>query len=251
MRPPDLPADKEVDTTDRAFDRPDAEDDVATDRLHTNRADSDHAAAEHPEGDEPSDQELVQRARLRDPDAFALLATRHQHQIYRLALRMMGNEHEAEEVLQEAFLHAWEKLPAFRGEAAFSSWLYRIASNSALMRLRRRRRSPEVASEDPVRTALAAPSFAPDGAWVQPPRSDWSLRADDALHNRQLGGAIEDAVAALPEDYRVVFLLKDVEGLSNEEIARTLELSVPAVKSRLHRARLALREKLTGFFNER
>lgn len=213
-------------------------------------------AAQKPDGppnknSEPSDVELVERARERDGAAFEILVTRHQNQIYRLALRMMGNEHEAEEVLQEAFLHAWEKLPEFRGEAAFSSWLYRIASNSALMRLRRRRRSPEQSSEDPVQTALMVPDFDPDGGWSQPPRSDWSMRADQALANRQLGDAIVAAVEGLPEDYRVVFLLKDVDGLSNEEIANSLGLSIPAVKSRLHRARLALRQKLTGFFDER
>lgn len=200
---------------------------------------------------EPTDVELVERARERDADAFEILVTRHQNQIYRLALRMMGNEHEAEEVLQEAFLHAWEKLPGFRGEAAFSSWLYRIASNSALMRLRRRRRSPEFTSEDPVQTALMSPDFSPDGGWSEPPRSDWSMRADAALENKQLGDAITAAVESLPEHYRVIFLLKDVDGLSNAEIANSLDLSVEAVKSRLHRARLALREKLTGFFDER
>ena len=89
------------------------------------------------------------------------------------------------------------------------------------------------------------------GTYSEPPRSDWSLRADDALHNAQLGSAIEKAVANLPEDYRVVFLLKDVDALSNEQIAESLGLSVPAVKSRLHRARLALREQLGEFFGKR
>jgi RNA polymerase sigma-70 factor (ECF subfamily) len=202
---------------------------------------------------EPSDRDLVAQARGGDSGAFALLVQRHQRQIYRLALRMLGSEQDAEEVLQEAFLNAYQKLGEFRGDATFNSWIYRIASNSALMRLRRRRRAPDTvaALEEQASDFPSGPRFLSDGGYAQPPRSDWSLRADDALHNQQLGRAIEDAVANLPEDYRVVFLLKDVDGMSNEEIAETLELSVPAVKSRLHRARLALREQLSEYFGAR
>jgi len=202
---------------------------------------------------EPSDKELVARARQGDTEAFTTLVGRHQRQIFRLALRMMGNESDAEEVLQEAFLNAYEKLGEFRGDSAFNSWLYRIAANSALMRLRRKRRAPDaVAAEEQATSALpAGPRFGTDGTYDEPPRSDWSLRADDALHNQQLGAAIEKAVANLPDDYRVVFMLKDVDGLSNEQIAESLGLSVPAVKSRLHRARLSLREQLGEFFTLR
>jgi RNA polymerase sigma-70 factor (ECF subfamily) len=173
---------------------------------------------------------------------------RHQRQLFRLALRMTGSEADAQEVLQEAFLNAYQKLPLFRGEAQFSSWLYRIAANSALMRLRRKRRAPDSVPDQPLE--LSSPKFTEGGAYETPPRSDWSQRADEALQSRELGAAIEKAVGELPEDYRTVFLLKDVDGLSNEDIAHALELSVPAVKSRLHRARLALREKLGEFFGE-
>ena len=205
---------------------------------------------------EPSDKELVALAREGDTAAFALLAKRHQRQIYRLALRMMGNESDAEEVLQESFLHAFEKLGEFRGDSAFNSWIYRIAANSALMRLRRRLRAPDTVplgepSTGGVGELPSGPKFAADGHYADPPRPDWSVRADAALANAQLGAAIEKAVANLPEDYRVVFLLKDVDGLSNEQIAETLRLSVPAVKSRLHRARLALRDQLGEFFEGR
>ncbi len=202
---------------------------------------------------EPSDRELVERTRAGETAAFTTLVTRHQRQIYRLALRMMGNEADAEEVLQEAFLNAYGKLGEFRGDAAFNSWIYRIAANSALMRLRRKRRAPDFVSTDaePSTEGMPTPEFGPDGSYVEPPRSDWSMRADEALHNQQLGRAIEEAVANLSDEYRVVFMLKDVDGLSNEEIADALDLSVPAVKSRLHRARLALREQLGGFFGQR
>jgi RNA polymerase sigma-70 factor (ECF subfamily) len=200
-----------------------------------------------PEGESP-DRELVERAQKGDGAAFALLVGRHQRQLYRLALRMTGSEADAQEVLQEAFLNAYQKLPNFRGEAQFSSWLYRIAANSALMRLRRKRRAPDSLPEQPLE--LTAPKFSADGNFDPPPRSDWSQRADDKLLSRELGLAIDTAVKALPEDYRTVFLLKDVDGLSNEEIASALELTVPAVKSRLHRARLALRGQLGEFFGE-
>jgi len=198
--------------------------------------------------DGPSDRDLVEKAQKGDGEAFAVLVERHQRQLYRLAMRMTGSEADAQEVLQEAFLNAYQKLPLFRGEAQFSSWLYRIAANSALMRLRRKRRAPDSVPDEPIE--LGAPRFDQQGGFETPPRSDWSQRADEKLETRELGDAIEKAVAGLPEDYRTVFLLKDVDGLSNEEIAHSLELSVPAVKSRLHRARLALREKLGEFFGE-
>ena len=194
----------------------------------------------------PPDAELVTRAQKGDSQAFAILVGRHQRQLYRLALRMTQSEADAQEILQEAFLNAWQKLPLFRGESQFSSWLYRIAANSALMRLRRKRRAPDAVSDQPAEPA--GPKFTADGQHEEPPHSDWSQRADDKLLSRELGEHIDAAVKTLPDDYRTVFLLKDVDGLSNEEIADALELTVPAVKSRLHRARLALREQLGDFF---
>ncbi len=205
-------------------------------------------APEEPRLDgQPGDRELVERAQQGDGAAFAMLVERHQRQLYRLALRMTGSEADAQEVLQEAFLNAYQKLPLFRGEAQFSSWLYRIAANSALMRLRRKRRAPDTLAEQPLE--LAGPRFSAEGYLEPASSSDWSQRADEKMMSGELGAAINKAVADLPDDYRTVFLLKDVDGLSNEEIANALDLTVPAVKSRLHRARLALREKLGEFFD--
>ena len=198
------------------------------------------------QGGETDDRELVAKAQRGDGTAFAELVARHQRQLYRLALRMTGSEADAQEVLQEAFLNAYQKLPNFRGEAQFSSWLYRIAANSALMRLRRKRRAPDALQDQPLE--LQGPKFSVEG--FLEPQNDWSQRADTQMMDRELGQAIDQAVTALPEDYRTVFLLKDVDGLSNEEIASALDLTVPAVKSRLHRARLALREKLGDFFGQ-
>jgi RNA polymerase sigma-70 factor (ECF subfamily) len=199
---------------------------------------------EAPQLGQPEDRELVERAQRGDGSAFAELVQRHNRQLYRLALRMTGSEADAQEVLQEAFLNAYQKLPNFRGEAQFSSWLYRIAANSALMRLRRKRRAPDALTDQPLE--LQGPKFSVEG--FLEPQNDWSQRADSQMMDKELGAAIDQAVAGLPEDYRTVFLLKDVDGLSNEEIAAALDLTVPAVKSRLHRARLALREKLGEFF---
>ncbi|TMA90532.1 MAG: sigma-70 family RNA polymerase sigma factor [Deltaproteobacteria bacterium] len=205
-------------------------------------------APEEPRLDgQPGDRELVERAQQGDGAAFAMLVERHQRQLYRLALRMTGSEADAQEVLQEAFLNAYQKLPLFRGEAQFSSWLYRIAANSALMRLRRKRRAPDTLAEQPLE--LAGPRFSAEGYLEPASSSDWSQRADEKMMSGELGAAINRAVADLPDDYRTVFLLKDVDGLSNEDIANALDLTVPAVKSRLHRARLALREKLGEFFD--
>jgi len=205
-------------------------------------------APEEPRLDgQPGDRELVERAQQGDGAAFAMLVERHQRQLYRLALRMTGSEADAQEVLQEAFLNAYQKLPLFRGEAQFSSWLYRIAANSALMRLRRKRRAPDTLAEQPLE--LAGPRFSAEGYLEPASSSDWSQRADEKMMSGELGEAINKAVADLPDDYRTVFLLKDVDGLSNEDIANALDLTVPAVKSRLHRARLALREKLGEFFD--
>jgi RNA polymerase sigma-70 factor (ECF subfamily) len=204
-------------------------------------------APEEPRTDgQPGDRELVEKAQKGDGEAFATLVERHQRQLYRLALRMTGSEADAQEVLQEAFLNAYQKLPLFRGEAQFSSWLYRIAANSALMRLRRKRRAPDALTDQPLE--LSGPRFSAEGYLDPSPLSDWSQRADEKMMSAELGAAIQKAVGQLPEDYRTVFLLKDVDGLSNEDIASALELTVPAVKSRLHRARLALREKLGEFF---
>jgi RNA polymerase sigma-70 factor (ECF subfamily) len=206
-------------------------------------------AEEEPREDgQPGDRELVALAQKGDGTAFATLVERHQRQLYRLAMRMTGSEADAQEVLQEAFLNAYQKLPLFRGEAQFSSWLYRIAANSALMRLRRKRRAPDALGEQPLE--LAGPRFSAEGFIEPTSTSDWSQRADEKLMSSQLGAAIDKAVQELPEDYRTVFLLKDVDGLSNEDIAHALELSVPAVKSRFHRARLALRERLGEFFDQ-
>ena len=190
------------------------------------------------------DRELLTRAQAGDMSAFESLVDRHEDQVYGLALRMTRSEADAAEITQDTFLSAYQHLNEFRGEAAFGSWVHRIAANNALMRLRRQKVVDIVSDE------LAGPEFTERGSLADGPESDWSKRADDKIIEDELGRAIQAATDALPEGYREVFLLKDVEGLSYEEISEMVGISIPAVKSRLHRARLALREAIDAFYKE-
>ena len=190
------------------------------------------------------DRTLLTRAQGGDISAFEELVARHEEKVYGLALRMTRSEADAAEITQDTFLSAYQHLAEFRGEAAFGSWVHRIAANNALMRLRRQR-VLDVVNED-----LAGPEFTERGSLAESPETDWTRRADDKILDEELGRAIQEATDALPEGYREVFLLKDVEGLSYEEISEMVGISVPAVKSRLHRARLALREAIDAFYKE-
>lgn len=191
------------------------------------------------------DRELVDRFQ-RDGDrlAFEELVRRHRGRVYSLALRMMKNEEEALEIVQETFLSAFRNLPEFRGESQFGSWIHRIAANFALMRLRHRRVVDQV--EEPL-DGLDE-SFDKDGRWDLFPSGMWGRRADQLALDGELREKLVAAVDSLPELYRAVFLLRDVEGLSYNEIAESLETTVSAVKSRLHRARIALRQELVEYF---
>lgn len=157
---------------------------------------------------------------------------------------MTRSEADAAEISQDTFLNAYQNLGTFRGDAAFGSWVYRIAANQALMRLRHKKVREAAEGE------LQEPEFTPRGTLAAPP-NDWAKPAEDQALDAELRRAIQQATDQLPEGYREVFLFKDVEGLSYEEIANLLGISVPAVKSRLHRARLALREKIDQFYNAR
>ena len=190
------------------------------------------------------DRTLLTRAQGGDISAFEELVARHEEKVYGLALRMTRSEADAAEIAQDTFLSAYQHLAEFRGEAAFGSWVHRIAANNALMRLRRQR-VLDVVTED-----LAGPEFTERGSLADAPETDWSRRADDKILDEELGRAIQEATDSLPEGYREVFLLKDVEGLSYEEISEMVGISVPAVKSRLHRARLSLREAIDAFYKE-
>ncbi|RMF33105.1 MAG: sigma-70 family RNA polymerase sigma factor [Chloroflexi bacterium] len=193
--------------------------------------------------DYPEDEAaLLSRLRAGDRAAFAYLVEVHSPHVYRVALKLLGDEQEAEEVLQETFLNAFEKIGQFEGRARLGTWLYRIATNLALMRLRKRR---------PLTVPLDEPFEGGDGGEMPRELLDWSRLPEEELLSAEARAEMDAAIAALPETLRSVFVLRDIEGLSIRETADVLGLSVPAVKSRLLRARLALRKRLSDYFAER
>ncbi|HZA51537.1 MAG TPA: sigma-70 family RNA polymerase sigma factor [Myxococcaceae bacterium] len=194
---------------------------------------------------EQEDRELLSRAQAGDADAFEALVARHRDDVFALALRITRSEADAAEIAQDTFLSAYQHLPQFRGDAAFGSWVYRIAANNALMRLRRQRVKQAAESE------LRGPEFNERGSLVDPPNPNFVRAADEEMLDAELGAAIQQATDQLPESYRQVFLLRDVDGLSYDEIAAVTGESVAAIKSRLHRARLALREAIEAFYREK
>jgi len=190
-----------------------------------------------------TDAELVARAQAKDFAAFEELLDRYEDKVFRLAYRFVRNETEAQEILQDTFLSIWRKLHTFKGDAQFSSWLYRVAANAALMRLRAQRRHPEISTEElPV-------GYLDNNGQLPAIGENWARRPDDQLQSEELRDHIQQAVDALPELYRTVFLIRDVEGLSTEETAEVLNISVPTVKTRLHRARIALRDAIGDYFH--
>ena len=183
------------------------------------------------------DETLVRRAQEDDERAFGELVERYETKVYSLAMKMLRNPEDAEDVLQETFLRAYRGLKSFQGNSTFSTWIYRITANSALMKLRKKQ-LPTVSIEDaderetPINIA------------------DWSPGPIEQLLTLETQQAMTEAIEALPAEFRQVFVLRDLEGHSNAEVAEILDLSVAAVKSRLHRARLKVRNHLTRFFND-
>lgn len=181
----------------------------------------------------------------RDEDAFNELVNRYSDRVYRLAYRLTGDPKDAEEVLQEVFIILVEKLSSFRSEAKFSTWLYRVASNAAYMFLRNsaRYRDRNISLED-------YKPYNDYGMIEGVKEKDFSEAPDSRLLGKEGALLINKAIQELPPDYRIVFHMKDVEGMTSKEIAEALSLSVPAVKSRALRARLFLRDRLSDYFYE-
>ena len=171
--------------------------------------------------------------------AFEELVSRYEKKIYRLGLNLMGNPEDAEDVLQEAFLKAFEHLPEFRADSRFYTWLVRIAINEGLMKLRKRRSDKSVPIEDAV---------SEEGEIMPREFTDWKPNPEQVYAQAEIEAILQNAAAGLPPGLRTVFLLRDVEGLSTEETGALLNLSEGAVKARLFRARLQLREDLSKTF---
>lgn len=188
------------------------------------------------------DEALVRRLRNQEWGAAEALVSEYGERVYRLAYRITGNREDAEEVAQDALWTAARKIGTFKGESAFGSWLYRITANAAYQKLRSRRgRDHNEISWDTL-----LPQFTESGQHVEPVE-DWSGKVEDPMLHTELRGVLGAAVDALPSDYRTAFLLHDVEGMPNREIAKSLGISLPAVKSRVHRSRLFLRQRLAQY----
>lgn len=190
---------------------------------------------------EMKDDQLVLESQAGDTRAFDELVNRYQDKVYRLAFKILRHEEDAAEALQDAFLSAFRGIKKFKAESTFSTWLYRVATNAALMRYRRRR-EPHVSLEQ-------SQSANHDAEPIEVP--DWSSQPLEELLDRETREVMEASMEHLHTDLRTVFVLRDVEGMSNAEVAEVLDISVAAVKSRLHRARVALREDLDRYFKDR
>ena len=185
------------------------------------------------------DAALVEQLRREDAGAAEALVDAYGARVYRLAIRITGNASDAEEVVQDALWTVVRKIDTFRGDSAFGSWLYRIATNAAYQKTRGRRRRPEISLDDVL------PVFHEDGMHATP-IVDWSPRVADPSRQTELRRVLGAALDALPEDYRAAVVLRDIEGLSTAEVAEALGLSIANAKTRVHRARLFLRHRLAA-----
>ncbi len=191
------------------------------------------------------DADLVEALRRDNPDAAEQLVERFGDRVYRLARRITGSNEDAEEVAQDALWKAAREISTFKGQSAFGSWLYRITANTAYQKLRARRgRDREVALDDVL------PTFDGESRHFEG-IADWSERVDERALTAELLEVLERAIDGLPPDYRTALVMHDVEGLSNSDIAVTLEISLPAVKSRVHRSRLWVRKQLGDYLQPR
>lgn len=185
---------------------------------------------------------VLERARAGDAEAFTELVRQYDKKIFRIAKHITQNDEDAEDVLQDAFLKAYEHLGGFHGDSKFYTWIVRIAVNEALMKLRKRKGDKTVPLDEPVDTGEDM---------VVREIAVWDDNIEERLGRSELGGILDQAVDSLKPDFRTVFVLRDIEELSTEETAEALGISIPAVKSRLLRARLQLREKLTRQFKRK
>jgi RNA polymerase sigma-70 factor (ECF subfamily) len=185
---------------------------------------------------------LVTRAKAGDDEAFSELVTHYDRRILRLAKNITRSDEDAEDVLQDAFLKAYEHLDRFQGNSKFYTWLVRIAVNEALMKLRKRKGDRTVSLDEQLDTGEDT-LVREIAVWDETPEQQYS--------SEEMQSILDDAIDSLEPIYRTVFQLRDVDELSTEETADTLGISIPAVKSRLLRARLQLREKLTRFFQRK
>ena len=185
---------------------------------------------------------LVARAKAGDSSAFTELLEMYDRRVYRVAKNILQNDEDAEDALQETFLKAYEHLDRFEGNSKFYTWVVRIAVNEALMKLRKRRGGKEISLDEPIEQGEET---------VKREIAVWDGNPEEKYSQQELREILDQAVQSLKPDFRIVFTLRDIEELSTEEAAEALGVSIAAVKSRLLRARLALREKLTKKFRRK
>ena len=190
---------------------------------------------------ELADDALVREAQQGDTRAFDELVVRYRDKVYRLSFKILRNEDDAAEALQDAFTSAFRGLKNFKSESTFSTWLYRVATNASLMKYRKRRDDHLSLEQSQSAQRDAEPLAIPD----------WSQQPLEELLDAETRQVMEEGLRRLPEDLRTVFILRDEDGHSNAEVAEMLDLSVAAVKSRLHRARIALRDRLDRYFRDK
>ncbi|OGS43356.1 MAG: hypothetical protein A2539_03600 [Elusimicrobia bacterium RIFOXYD2_FULL_34_15] len=182
---------------------------------------------------------LIKEAKKGNAHAFEKLIKQHEQKIFNLLLNMTSNRAIAEDLFQETFLTVWKKIKSFKGNSEFSTWLYRVAVNTVLMK-RRKKTIHSVSFDTPIVTS--------DGEIKRDFGDDWSKNPLATLENKELKQELNKAIKSLPEKYRTVLVLRDVEDMSNEEVRKILKISIPSVKSRLHRARIFLRNDITKYF---
>lgn len=190
------------------------------------------------DGAEPTDLDLVRRIKSGDEDAFEKMVERYHARVYSLSYGVLRNAEDAEEATQDTFLTLYRKIGTFDESKKFFSWFYRVALNQAYSRARRRRPATTTLPEEYL------PRFSPDGHIASPELSDWSASIEDGAIARDLAARAGEFMAELPPAYRDVIWMYDVEEMSTADITETLEISIPAFKSRLHRARLYVRQRL-------
>ena len=190
---------------------------------------------------DPLESELLRKSREGDPKAFEELIKKHEAKIYSLLLSMSGNAADAADLFQEAFISAWRNIRSFKENSSFSTWLYRIAVNTLLMKKRKKKVST---------VSLDVPVLSNGEEIKRDFAGDWSDNPLASLENKEVKDRLNAAIQQLPEKYKTVLLLSDIQGLPNKEIRKVLGVSLASVKTRLHRARLHLREKLSEYFKK-
>lgn len=190
---------------------------------------------------EMDDLELIARFTKGCAFSYEELIKRYETKVHSLALRLTKNSEDAEEVLQDVFITVYRKIEGFEGKAKFSSWLYRITVNAAFMKLRKHKNEQNVSLDEMLPHIQNKAIFE---------KNHYGACSDALAVNNQIRESLEGAISKLPDDYRAVFVLRDIDGLANKEVSEILGLSIPAVKSRLHRSRLMLRKRLRKFYND-